>query len=229
LLPKSAPEVPGYDLAGRSYPAEVVGGDYFDFIPMDHGRLGIVVADVSGHEIGASILMAQTRAYLRALTLSLQNIGPLISQVNRFLSKDVQDRWFVTLFYIGLNPSQHNFEYVAAGHECYLFNAAGEAAALESTSPPLGVLEDGELACGPEVAIEPGGILLLMTDGIIETPAPSGEHFGLERIFAIVKTNRHRTAREIVDTLHTASEAYRATRRREDDVTVVVLKRLATT
>jgi sigma-B regulation protein RsbU (phosphoserine phosphatase) len=225
LLPKSSPEVKGFDIAGRSYPAEVVGGDYFDFIPMLNGQMGIVVADVSGHEIGASILMSQTRAYLRALSLSHDDIVSMVSQVNRFLSRDVQDRWFVTLFYVALDSKNATFQYAAAGHECYLFNSEGNVQTLESTSPPLGVVDDRDVPCGPEMCMPPGSILLLMTDGLIETSNPSGQHLGLERTFAVIKANSHRTANEIVDALYAEAERFRGTIRREDDITVVVAKR----
>jgi hypothetical protein len=228
LLPQEAPQTPGYELDGDSSPAEAVGGDYFDFIPMHDGRLGIVVADVSGHEVGASILMAQTRAYLRALAASREDLSTMMSRTNEFLSRDVQNRWFVTLFFVQLNVEAGTFEYAAAGHEGYLLKQSGEVETFESTSPPLGVLDGGTLECGPQCRIEPGDILLLMTDGIAETVSPAGEQFGLQRVFETVKSHRHLSPREIISALNTAATRYRGSATQLDDVTTVVLKRKVT-
>jgi hypothetical protein len=225
LLPKTAPVLDGFDLAGSSFPAEAVGGDYFDFVPMQNGQMGIVVADVSGHEIGASILMAETRAYIRALAQTHTDVGPIMSDLNRFLAEDVQSRWFVSMFLARLDPRAATFVFAACGHEGYLFGSSGNVRTLESTSPPLGVLEDSVIACGPQTTLEPGAILLLVTDGIVETNAPDGQQFGLERVFAVVNRNRERTAREIVDALDKAAANFRWDGPQVDDLTIVVLKR----
>ena len=225
LLPDHAPSMPGFDLAGASYPAEAVGGDYFDFIPMRDHRLGIVVADVSGHEVGASILMAQTRAYLRALALTDQDLSSILSNVNRFLVKDVQNRWFVTLFLLRLEPRTGEFNYGAAGHECYLLNAAGDVKTLESTSPPLGVLDDDALACSPPQTIDCGDLLLLITDGILETPAANGDRYGLQRVIDTIEAHRGGSADQIVGELYRSVTEFRGRRPQEDDITIVVVKR----
>ncbi|MCA9099489.1 MAG: SpoIIE family protein phosphatase, partial [Planctomycetaceae bacterium] len=97
LLPRSSPEIPGFDIAGVSIPAEMVGGDYFDFIPMKDDCLGIVVADVSGHDLGASIFMGQTRAYLRALAQLKNSVPEVMHDLNQFLMEDARDQRFVTI------------------------------------------------------------------------------------------------------------------------------------
>lgn len=225
LFPNRAPQIPGYQLAGYSYPADVVGGDYFDYIPMQNDELGVVVADVSGHEVGASILMAQTRAYLRALALKETDLPAIATQLNRFLAEDVQKRWFVTLFLIRLNSKEHTFQYTAAGHESYLYKSNGEIVLLESTSPPLGVMEDGLIECADQQQLEPGDILLLMTDGITEALSPDREQFGLSRVHEIVQEKKDRTALEIVYTLYDEVVQYRQDMPQQDDMTMVVLKR----
>jgi len=226
LLPSTSPDIDGFDLAGASYPADMVGGDYFDFVPMHDQRLGIVVADVSGHEIGASILMAQTRAYLRALATVENDISAMMTQVNTFLSKDVQNRWFVTLFLIQLDTEAGTFEYCAAGHEAHLLNSTGKVRTFESTSPPLGVVDQGRIACGPNVHMRDGDIFLLFTDGIIEAASPSGEHFGQQRVFDTVLAHRERTANEIVQSVYEATARFGNDAPLVDDVTFVVLKKL---
>ncbi len=227
LLPKQAPHLRGFDLAGRSYQADVVGGDYFDFIPMRNNCLAIVVADVSGHEIGASILMAQTRAYLRALALEHDELSPIVTQVNRFLNEDVQNRWFVTLFAVKLDPGRGSFCYVAAGHECFLISRDGSSRTLESISPPLGVVEDKPINTSPEIELLEGDVLLLVTDGIAETASPQGEHFGIQRLVETVARNRTRPADDIVAAVRDAAKAFRSGAPQQDDLTVVVLKRLS--
>ena len=131
LLPQSAPSIEGFDLAGASRPAEAIGGDYFDFIPMRHGKLGVVIADVSGHEIGTALVVAQTHSYLRALANSHDDAGAINTDLNRFLAHDVRDRMFVSVFFAQLDPAAHKFTYAAAGHEAYLLKHSGETHRLE--------------------------------------------------------------------------------------------------
>ncbi len=226
LFPQTPPKAAGFDLAGASTPAEAVGGDYFDYVPMQEGRLGVVVADVSGHELGAAILMAQTRAYLRALAQRDGDVGQIVTQLNRFLLQDVRDRMFVSLFFLRLDLTKGSFVYSAAGHEGHLLKASGITSTLESLSPLLGVLDEGTVCCGPETAFEPGDVLLLVTDGIIEAESRDGRQFGIERTLEIVSRNRDKTSREIVEILFQAVRKFRRRAPQKDDLTVVVLKRL---
>jgi hypothetical protein len=225
LLPEVAPQIDGFDLAGSSLSAEAVGGDYFDYVPISGGRVGIVVADVSGHEIGASILMAKTRAYLRALAQSRDDFVETVSQLNRYLVEDVKSRWFVTMFFARLDPAGASFVYSAAGHPGYLIRSSGEVMTLESTSPPLGVLDDGRLPCGPPTRLEAGDMLLLVTDGLFEAQAPDATPYGLDRTLRVVRESRDRPAAEIVRRLHADVRRFCGDTSPVDDITVVLLKR----
>jgi len=227
LLPRKAPSVGGFDIAGVSFPAEAVGGDYFDYLPMSDGCIGVVVADVSGHEIGGSILMAQTRAYLRALAQTRADVSGILTRLNRFLLEDVQNKWFVTLFFTRLNSKTHSFSYAAAGHAAYLCRQCGSVETLEPTTTPLGLAESDKIQFVPEATLEPGDVLLMLTDGIPEARSPAGEFFGMDRITRIVDENRKRSAQIIVDDVLAAVEKFTGPRSLIDDVTIVVVKRSA--
>jgi serine phosphatase RsbU (regulator of sigma subunit) len=225
LLPKNPPSIPGFDIAGISLPAEAVGGDYFDYLPMSDGCIGVVVADVSGHEIGGAILMAQTRAYLRALAQTRADIGGILARLNRFLLEDVQNKWFVTLFFARLNPKTHAFSYAAAGHASYLFHGDGSLETLIATTTPLGIDESDKILFAPEQPMEPGEILLLLTDGIPEAKSSAGKYFGIERVAEVIGQHRDRPARNIVDALFESLREFAGNGSFLDDVTAVVVKR----
>lgn len=223
LFPKKSPQIPGFDVAGESRQADVVGGDYFDYIPLDRNNWGIVVADVSGHEIGASLLMAQTRAYLRSLALGNDDLSDISTKLNDLLLEDVADRWFVTMFLVKLFVEEKRFVYTAAGHECYLFTAEAEMKTLTSTSTPLGV-QKTEIKSGETIKLEAGDFLLLITDGIVEAASPSGELFGLKRIREFLPTLQSLSAREIVEALFETVDLFRHRMAPTDDETIVVIK-----
>lgn len=223
LMPVDAPDLPGFDIAGASYPANTVGGDYFDFVPMAGHKLGLVVGDVSGHGLGPSLLMAETRASLRALALTHDDVGEILTLTNRMLVADT-DSHFLTLFFASLDPQRRAFVYSGAGHEGYLLSSNGEVQTLASLCLPLGVQKDLVVPCSSEIHLCDGQIVLLLTDGIYETFSPQHELFGLERTFDVVRSNCHRPANEIVRALCDAIEVFSGGQRQEDDVTVIVLK-----
>src|SRR5882672_9710414 len=123
LFPKSAPACPGFDIAGASFPAEATGGDYFDYLPMLHDRLGVVVGDVTGHGIGPALLMAETRAYLRILARNREDVGEILTRANGILAEDVGSERFITLFLGRIDPKNRGFVYASAGHPAgYVLN-----------------------------------------------------------------------------------------------------------
>jgi phosphoserine phosphatase RsbU/P len=225
LLPQSTPQIPGFDVAAVSIPADMVGGDYFDYVPMSNGCLGIVVADVSGHEIGASVLLSQTRAYLRALAYCHSDMSEIMTQLNRFLVADVGHRWFVELFLVRIDPTRGSFSYAGAGHEGYLLNTSGEVTKLQTTTTPLGIVDQEMVPCGVETDFRPNEILLVFTDGLVEAVSADGEQFGAGRATRIVTAARDKSAREIVAGLMDAVRAFRQSSTSTDDITVAVIKR----
>src|SRR5581483_7771860 len=186
LFPVAPLPLPGFDISGASHPAEATGGDYFDYVPMRDGGLGIVIGDVSGHGYGPALLMAQTRAYFRAFLLTHTDIREVIALVNRALADDVPEGRFATLLFARLDAAARSFQYVSAGHATgYLFDASGNVKAqLQSTGMPLGIVPDGEFEATPPARLEAGDLLLLLTDGVVEAHDEAENLFGVDRILA---------------------------------------------
>lgn len=224
LLPDEAPVVDGWEMAGLSFPAEAVGGDYFDYIDMGEKTYGIVVGDVSGHDLGASLFMAQTRAYLRASAASSREGTEVLSQLNKFLTNDMRDRRFVTLFFLKLDPNFNDFEYGGLGHGAYLIRRSGEHKELKLTHPPLGVVDDAvQTNRTPE--LNEGDMIVIMTDGIVEATSPEGEQFGIERTLRVIREHRNQDADTIISLLNIRVHQHCQSKSPTDDVTVVLLKR----
>jgi serine phosphatase RsbU (regulator of sigma subunit) len=226
LFPVAPLPLPGFDIAGASHPAEATGGDYFDYVPMRDGGLGIIIGDVSGHGYGPALLMAQTRAYLRAFLLTHTDIREIITLVNRALADDVDDCRFTTLLFARLEPRDRTWRHVSAGHATsYLLDARGNVKAqLTSTGLPLGILADVDYEAAPEIALETGDVLLLLTDGVVEAHDGDENLFGAERALGVVRSHIARPAREIVGELFAAVRDFRGSRAQFDDMTSVVIK-----
>ncbi len=226
LLPTKAPGIPGFDLAGFSDAAVAVGGDYFDYIQMADGSFGIVVGDVSGHDIGASIHMSQTRAYLRAAAQTGGTPGELLTRLNRFLLEDQDTLRFVTLVMIRLVGNESEFSYAAAGHNGFWVPVNGTPRELEQTGLPLGF--DNQAVRDSRVGpMGTGDVILLMTDGAAEAISPTHEQFGMDRAFQVVSQHRHKPSALILVELKAALMQHCGGVLPMDDVTIVVIKRLA--
>jgi serine phosphatase RsbU (regulator of sigma subunit) len=186
----------------------------------------VVIGDVAGHGPGPALLMASTRAYLRALSEGQEDPGRVLARTNRALAADVADDYFVTLLFACFDHSRRRLRYANAGH-CpgHVLGRDGSVRArLYSTGWPLGIEADGAFSTGPEVPLEPGDSLLLVTDGILEARAPSREQFGMERALAVARENRHRPAREVVESLFAAARGFAGSESLHDDGTAIVVK-----
>jgi PAS domain S-box-containing protein len=223
FYPTIAPAVPGFDLAGASYPAEEAGGDYFDYLPMADGQVGLVIGDVKGHGLGSALLMSQTRAYLRALLLHTQDVSDLVSRLNTFLAADSSEDQFVTLFLARLDPHARRLSYASGGHPSYLLRADGRVEVLAATGIPLGIIP-GEIGGAPELSLDPGDLLLMVTDGIEETSSPDGNELGRTRMLELAHAHRERPASAIVAALRAGASDFAAGGVQQDDITVVVAK-----
>jgi sigma-B regulation protein RsbU (phosphoserine phosphatase) len=186
LFPRDRPVVEGLDLAAESRPCHQVGGDYYDFIPLDGGRLALVVADVSGKGTPASILMASVHASLRA-TAGATAPADLLGRLNRFVCASTQDSRYVTLFYGEFDPSTRRFRYVNCGHipPC-LVRAGGEVERLREGGPVIGLLGEAVYDEG-EVELGAGDLLAIVTDGVTEALSPGEEEFGDGRVCESLK------------------------------------------
>src|SRR5262249_22277366 len=196
---KAPPTLAGFAIAGATHPTQETGGDYFDFIPMSDGHWGIALGDASGHGVGAALLIAVTRAYLRALTLTLTDPGEILRDANERLAEDISADHFVTLFLARLDPRTHSLVYSNAGHcRGYVFDARGEVKlVLQSTSHPLGLDTGGNFSNGPTLMLDSGDLVFLLSDGIVEASSGAGSLFGIGRALEVVRAHRHEAPGEI--------------------------------
>jgi hypothetical protein len=224
LFPDHPPDLPGFEIAGSCFPADATGGDFFDYIPMaDHG-VGLCLGDVSSHGVGPALVMSLIRAYLRALSRAQIDPGAILSETNDIACDDLEDGRFATVFLCRLEPNSLSMTYAGAGHESYLLHASGETTALESTGLPLGFLKEKPIVSAPTISLQPGELVLLISDGIFESVSAEGELFGLAQALDVVRTNRHLTASEIVAMLCRAAQDFGRHDTQKDDMTVVVIK-----
>jgi sigma-B regulation protein RsbU (phosphoserine phosphatase) len=226
LFPKASPALEGFDIAGVSYPAEETGGDYFDYLPMMNGAVGIIVADVTGHGIGPALLMAETRAYLRSLAANREDIGEILTTANRILAEDIGDERYVTLFLGKIDPASRTFSYASAGHPTgYVLGGNGEIKTLlKRTAVPLGINPEAKYSGAIQVPLQSGDIILVLTDGIEEAMAPDESFFGIERTLSAVRQNREKSAREILNALYRAVRDFSGQSAQLDDVTAIIIK-----
>jgi PAS domain S-box-containing protein len=226
ILPRSAPDVPGFDIAGSLIPSEFAAGDYFDYLWMPDGSMGIVVGDVSGHGFSSALLMATTSAHLRSYIEEHSDVEEILTHINAILCREVEEGRFVTFFLGRLEITSRTLHYVNAGHPSgYVIDASGEIkATLDSSTFPLAILPESEFEVSGPVALEPNDVVLLTTDGILEAQSATHELFGKERMLEVVKANRHKKASEIIDNLQQAVSDFTECHEHVDDLTTVVVK-----
>ena len=224
FLPERDPKVPGFDIAGANYSSGLVGGDYYDYVRIADGHLGIVVADVSGKGIPAALIMASFRASLIAEVLNNYAIRTIIGKVNRLLWESVEADRFVTAFYGVLDIQARRITYVNAGHNPgLLYRAATDAfETLDSTGPLLGTFETATFK-ERHAEIRTGDLLVLYTDGITESMGWNQELFGEERLKDVIRARRAGTASEIVRGIRETLGDFSGGEP-DDDLTVVVVK-----
>jgi len=230
LLPKTPPQVPGYQIAGWSQPTDQTGGDCYDFIPLSADRLALVVADATGHGIGAALMISETRALLRAISGQVEDVAAILTQANHWLCADSLEGRFVTAFFGILLPQLHRLEYGSAGHGPLIWYRASsrEVRFTAATGLPLGMLEPTEFDAAPAIEFAPGDLGVLLTDGFIEAENPAGEPFGKERVARLIQENAGRSAAEIVQILDACVQEFLGGGPQMDDLTAVIIKRVST-
>ncbi len=232
LLPRNAPEIDGLDIAGHIIYSDETGGDYYDYIyPVDaqSQKIGIVVGDVADHGISSAILMASTRAFIRQRAALEGNVSTLINDVNYQFTRDVEDSGrFMTLFFLSIEFGKNSLEWVRAGHDAaILFDPLSETfEELKGKGVALGINSAYKFHENIKHGFEKDQIILLGTDGLWEAINQNGEMFGKNRIRDIIRQNAHKNAREIVNNILESVEAFSKTRVPEDDITLVVVKRV---
>jgi serine phosphatase RsbU (regulator of sigma subunit) len=225
LLPKTLPKLPGYDVATYYQPAREVGGDFYDFLELEDGRLGFVVGDATGHGMPAALVMATARSMLHAVAQGSDSPGDVLRRANDPLVMDIPLNMFVTCFFATLEPESGRLLYANAGHDPpYLHRNAG-AEELRARGMPLGLMPSMSYE-EQEVVLEAGDSVLFYSDGLVEAHDSKGEMFGFPRLRALVA--EHGAEGSVVDLL--MEELYSFTGEgweQEDDITLVTLRRAA--
>jgi serine phosphatase RsbU (regulator of sigma subunit) len=226
LLPTAPPELPGVELAGQCAPAANVGGDYFDYLLDAHGRLVLLVADVAGHSISSALLMAMARSILRREIGHAPGPAKLLDATNRTLFADlVNAELFITAFCAVYDPREGELQYANAGHNHPLLRRARDGAVeeLDTEGVTLGILEDGGYE-ESSTSLEPGDLLLLYTDGVVEAAGPEQDQFGDERLSELMARSDGANPVELIQGVLDAVQAHADGQAQSDDVTLVALR-----
>jgi sigma-B regulation protein RsbU (phosphoserine phosphatase) len=224
LLPKSPPVVPGFDIAGKSVPAQNVGGDYFDFLSFRDGRLGLCLADVSGKGISASLLMANVQATVRGQGALGNSAAQCLHRSNEQLFQSTDTDKYVTLFYAVLDAAKRELQYSNAGHNPpWLIKANNQPTLLKIGGPVLGILPEA-LFEEATVSLDVGDLLLIYSDGYSEAMNRLFEEFGEDRLLEIAQGNRNATAAELIQRIGEAVHQHCAGAPQTDDMTMIVVR-----
>ena len=226
LLDQHRPPAGPLDVVAKTHPAKVVGGDYYDFVPLDEKRFAVVVADVSGKGLPAALIMPAVKIALRTLAQRQASIGELLGELNRIFLDNLPPASYFTLVYGVFDASAMRLVYANAGHPPALHLKArrGEEAWLMTEGPAVGLLHEDVRFETVEVPFAPGDVFVFYTDGITEAEDPSGADFGRERLAATVRSCAGQSAEAVVSALHGAVDAFRGSAPRGDDATVIVVR-----
>ena len=230
LLPEQTPTLEHFEVAGRCVYCDETGGDYYDFIPFDdqgRRRLGLIVGDVSGHGMGAALVMAAARGMLHVeAPHCVSDLGELLRRLNTQLAADAKEGTFVTLFCGLLDDGARSLVWASAGHEPALWRHArtGLIEELANTGLPLGVLGDTAYEQAGPVILEPGDILVMGTDGIGEARDSRDQFFGTERLRNLMEKAAALAANQICDLIIDEVARFVSPAARTDDVTLMVAK-----
>src|SRR5215216_5114501 len=223
LLPKSVPELEGHEIAAYYQPAREVGGDFYDFLRLPDGRLGLFVGDVSGKGVPAAIVMAITRTLLRS-AYHLGSPGEILEQVNESLLPDIPPNMFVTCLAALLDSSTGLLQYANAGHDLPYVRHASGVSKLQATGMPLGLMPSMTYE-QKEITLHPGESILLYSDGLVEAHSPHHEMFGFPRMQRYV--GAHSEGATLIDSLLAELEQFTGEDwEQEDDITLLTLHRL---
>jgi serine phosphatase RsbU (regulator of sigma subunit)/anti-sigma regulatory factor (Ser/Thr protein kinase) len=227
LLPKSVPEVEGWHLAAHYRPARAVGGDFYDFIELEDGRLGLVVGDVTDKGVPAALVMATTRSVMRAAAARLSSPGEVLERANNQLCPDIPANMFVTCLYAVLEPDSGRVVYANAGHDLPYQRTGDEVLELRARGMPLGLMPGMQYE-EQETQLGPGDTVLFYSDGLVEAHNPQRDMFSFPRLRELMAHYRASTADEVVDfLLEQLAEFVGPGWEQEDDITLVTLHRAA--
>ncbi len=225
LLPQKTPSITGLDISAFSRPAQIVGGDYFDFLQFKDGTHGFVIADVSGHGVSAGMLMTSLQTAFHTLVPENNSPVDILERINRLYIHNINFTTFVTIFFSRLNLQTRTLTYANAGHNDAFLYRRGEKNEiwLEPTGAAIGLMEEFKVK-PKDVQLEAGDILLLYTDGVTEAENLQKEQFGRDRLANVIRQNADLSANDIIQKILGAVNDFAAGTTLADDVTLVVYK-----
>lgn len=228
LFPQRVPHSATLDCHGVCRPARGVAGDYYDFLDLDDGRVGVAVGDVAGKGISAALLMAGLQGALRShATVSDEGPAEIARDINAEIHARTDSNRFATFFWVVFDAGGRDATYVNAGHNPpMLLHPAGTLERLKSGGPPLGALPGAHYA-EARIAVAPGDVLLIFSDGITEAPASGDDEFGEARLERVLRAHAARSAAGICGAVLEAVSDYQSGAAPEDDMTIVVVKATA--
>jgi len=224
LLPRDVPSMDGIEVAVRSQPAGIVGGDYFDFVHSPDGTYTFVVGDVMGKGLPASMLMSSLQASLRILCPEHDDLAELAKRLNTLFRHNLSLIRFITLILVRVDPKEGVICYLNAGHNpALLWSIAHDTGTwLAPTGPAIGLVKDPEFRV-ERLPIETGDTLLMYTDGLVEARDSKGDEFGTSRLVEFVAGNQNLTAERFISDLRDAAVRHAGVRP-HDDITLMALR-----
>ena len=225
FLPDAIPDLPGFELAAQNIPAKEVGGDFYDFIPISEGKIGLTIADVSGKGVPAALFMALARTIVRAKATRSSGVREVIRDANSLITADAKSGMFVTLFYAVLDVSERTLTYVSAGHNPpVIFKAKTRTLMrLDAKGIALGAIADIELE-ERKIILDGGDTVVFYTDGVTEAINKSMEQFGEERLITTIKVNHELSANDMIEKIKGEVLAFCGDEPQFDDITLMALK-----
>ncbi|MEM9754130.1 MAG: SpoIIE family protein phosphatase, partial [Planctomycetota bacterium] len=227
LMPAESPQVPGFEIVGWNRPADETGGDYFDWVPLDDGRLAICIADVTGHGLGPAMITCFCRAYARSALRIERRIATALGRLNNELLNDLGDGRFVTFAAVAITPGCDRVLSVSAGHGPLLVRRGGDGSveSFGADTLPLGVVESDDDVDAVAHELPPGDTFLLLTDGFFEWANARGEQFGTQRLRDSLARHGNEPGQRLIDGLLADVERFTAGTPQPDDLTAVVIRR----
>jgi len=225
LLPKINLKINGFDIAGKSISAKEVGGDYYDFIPIDSTRNAICLGDISGKGMPAAMLMANLQATLRGQALFTSSAGECLTRANKLLYRSTDLQKFATLFYCILDSSKDILHFSNAGHEPpFLINSDKKVIRLTKGGTVLGFMEDYQFE-EDSVKLKSGDTIIIYSDGTTDAQNEQSKEFGEKRLLSILKDSTSLEAEKIIEKVFDAVKAFVQKTSQFDDITIVVIKK----
>jgi serine phosphatase RsbU (regulator of sigma subunit) len=225
ILPETAPEVPGLQLAGFNAPCRTVGGDYYGFVSYPSGRVGLALGDVSGKGMAAALMVMAFEARLRVLVEDTENPATLVVRLNKITCANCPSNRFITFFFSVLDPATGNLSFANAGHNPpIVVRTSGEVEMLDGGGPVLGVLPIAPYS-EQQARLGPGDLLVVYSDGVTEAANTGDEEFGEERLIEVLKRRRTESSDAIVSAVMESLNRFTSGAPQADDITLVVAKR----